>query len=427
MTSKEALEYIDSLDKFGINLGLSRIAGCMAALGNPQSKYPTAHVAGTNGKGSVCAMTSSILSASGRRTGLYTSPPLESFGERMRIDGELLPEEKLPALLEEVLGALGANPVLAGMTQFEIITAVAFLYFAREKADFAVIEVGMGGRLDSTNVITPKACAITNVSLEHSEQLGSTEALIAREKAGIAKRGVPLVTGARDKALEEIIKVSNEVGAPLYVLGKDFVTEERGRLYDYRGISLSLKELELGLPGSYQKDNLAVALALVEGLISSGVAIDEEDIRTGLKKTRWAGRLELFGKGPRILLDGAHNPHAAEALSKALQSGFPRKKLILVLGILGDKDAVSIVRDLAPLADEIILTRSESRRAISPAELKAMSEGVGIIGARVAETLQEAYESALKTADDEDLILITGSLTLVGQARAILRREGWLS
>jgi dihydrofolate synthase/folylpolyglutamate synthase len=425
MTPKEALDYIDSLDKFGINLGLSRISACMDALGNPEKRYQTAHVAGTNGKGSVCSMTSSILTASGRRTGLYTSPPLEFFGERMRIDNALMPEEELPELLEKVLETVRANPALSGMTQFEIITAVAFLYFAREKADFAVIEVGMGGRLDSTNIITPGACAITNVSLEHAEQLGATETLIAREKAGIAKKGVPLATGAAGEALKEISRVAKEVEAPLYVMGRDFAVEEKSGRYDYRGMNISLKDLELGLPGSYQKDNLAVALALVEGLVSSGIAIDEEAIRSGLRNARWAGRLELFGKGPRILLDGAHNPHAAKALAKALESGFPRKRLILVLGILGDKDAVSIVRDLAPLADEIILTRSDSRRALSPAELGALSEGVGV-KAHVSETLSDAYKAAMELAGKEDLVLITGSLTLVGQARSILRREGWL-
>lgn len=425
MTPSEALKYIDSLDKFGINLGLSRIAALMERLGNPQDKYPCAHVAGTNGKGSVCAFSSSVLTASGLKTGLYTSPPLEFFGERMRIDFRPMGEESLPELLGKVLEATENNNATSGMTQFELITALAFEYFAAEKVDFTVVEVGMGGRLDSTNVISPLACAITNVSLEHSEQLGATETLIAREKAGIAKRGVPLVTAASGEALAEIRRVCGETGAPLFVNGEDFRVEERGGLYDYGGINISLKGLECGLPGAYQKDNLAVALALIESLTAGGLKISEDAIRKGVAGAKWPGRLELFGSGPRVLLDGAHNPHAAKALKKALESGFERRRLVLVMGILGDKDALSIVKDLAPLADEIILTRSDSRRAISPEELVKMSASAGIEAA-LAPDLETAWKMASKEAGPEDLVVITGSLTLVGQARGILRREGWM-
>ncbi len=425
MNPSEALKYIDSLDKFGINLGLSRISMLMEALGNPQLSYPCAHIAGTNGKGSVCAFTSSVLSASGLKTGLYTSPPLEFFGERARINGELMREASLPALLQKVIDAAKKNENLAGLTQFEVITALSFDYFAEEKIDFGVIEVGMGGRLDSTNVINPVACAITNVSLEHSEQLGPTEALIAREKAGIAKTGVPLVTAATGEALAEIRALCAEVKAPLYVNGVDFCATRRGDRYDYSGIGINLKDIACGLPGAYQRDNLAVALALLESIRGAGFAISEENIFEGIAKTRWPGRLELFGAGPRVLLDGAHNPHAAKALKTALESGFERKRLILVMGILGDKDALSIVKDLAPLADEVILTRSDSKRAISPEELVAMSASANI-SARLSPSLEEGWKMALGAASSEDLVVITGSLTLVGQARGILRREGWL-
>jgi dihydrofolate synthase/folylpolyglutamate synthase len=426
MTPKEALHYIDSLDKFGIRLGLERIRDCLSSLGNPQNRYPTVHVAGTNGKGSTCALTAEVLRVSGKRVGLYTSPPLERFGERIRIDGEELAEADLPALLESVLAASAGESGLEAMTQFEVITAIAFEAFARKKVDVAVIEVGLGGRLDSTNVIVPAACAITNVALEHAAQLGPTPAAIAREKAGIIKPGVPVATAAEGEALEEILRAAAENKAPVKVFGRDFTARRTtDGTYVYEGSRWRLTGLGLGLSGSYQTGNLAVALALLESLAEAGWDLPEEAVRRGVAQARWAGRLELSGTGPRALLDGAHNPHAALALADALRTGFPRKRLHLILGILGDKDAASIVGHLAPLADRIFLTRSSSRRALTPEELGRAAGEAGL-DARVLPDLETAWSAALDGADREDIILITGSLTLVGEARSLLRRKGWI-
>ena len=426
MTPKEALQYIDSLDKFGIRLGLERIRACLDSLGNPQDRYPTLHVAGTNGKGSTCALAAAVLRAAGNRVGLYTSPPLERFGERIRIDAEELAETDLPELLESVLAASAGEPGLEAMTQFEVITAVAFEAFARRRVDAAVIEVGLGGRLDSTNVIMPAACAITNVALEHAAQLGPTPAAIAREKAGIIKPGVPVATAAEGEALEEILRAAADRNAPAKVFGRDFIARRTAEgTFLYEGPTWRIDGLRLGLSGSYQTRNLAVALALLEALAEAGWNLPEEAVRRGVAAARWAGRLELLGTGPRALLDGAHNPHAAEALADALRTEFPRKRLHLVLGILGDKDAASIVGHLAPLADRVFLTRSSSQRALTPEELGRAAGDAGV-DARVLPDLEAAWRAALDGADREDIILITGSLTLVGEARSLLRRQGWL-
>lgn len=424
MTPKETLAAIDELDKFGINLGLSRIEACLRELGSPQTRYPTVHVGGTNGKGSTCAFTASILKSAGLKTGLYTSPPLRFFGERMRVDGQLMPDAKAPALFDAVMEASRTNPACAGMTQFEIITAMAFLHFAREKVDAAVIEVGLGGRLDSTNVLNPAACAVTNVGLEHSAHLGDTVEKIAGEKAGIAKSGVLLATAAVEPALSALREGAKAAGAPFKALGEAFrIVGETDGSYRYMGGMLEVGGIKSGLPGSFQQRNLALSLALVEELINKGWPVTEEHIREGAKNARWPGRLELFGKNPSILLDGAHNPHAAEALAEALKSGFPRRKLLLVLGILDDKDAESIIESLTPLADRVFLTRSASRRAIAPAELARRAESV-LKGAAALPDVGAAIETALGAATPDDLIVVTGSLTLVGEASAWLEARG---
>ncbi|PLX43652.1 MAG: bifunctional folylpolyglutamate synthase/dihydrofolate synthase [Deltaproteobacteria bacterium] len=425
MTPKEALKYIAELDKFGINLGLERMWCVLELLGNPQRAYPSIHVAGTNGKGSTSAIVASILKEAGVRTGFYTSPPLEFFGERMRINGELMPDDSLPPLLTRVLAAAERFPMLKEMTQFEVITAIAFLYFEREKVDAAVVEVGLGGRLDSTNVIDPIATAITNIAGEHMAHLGGTLYRVGVEKAGIAKPGVPLVTGASGAGLEAIKNRATETGAPLFVKGVDFDAAMGANGYTYRGINDDIDGIKLALGGTFQVDNLAIALALVE-CCREKFDIDDEAVRAGCLNVRWPGRMELFGKGPKIMLDGAHNPHAAKALAEALKAcAEERERLILILGVLDDKDAASIVDELAPLADEVIYTRSDSRRSLSPEEFEAMTHGRAkhsIVKAGLKEALEEARALALP----EDLILITGSLTMAGQARAILRSEGLL-
>lgn len=424
MDEKTALKAIGELDKFGINLGLSRITACLESLGNPQDAYPTVHIGGTNGKGSTSAFLASILKEAGYRVGLYTSPPLQWFGERMRINGEIMPDSKVPALYEKVLAAAGRNPKAKEMTQFEIITAMAFTYFAEEKVDAAVIEVGMGGRLDSTNVIKPLAVAVTNVGLEHSAHLGNTVEAIAREKAGIAKRGAPFFTAAREPALGVLREEALKAGAAFHSLGEEFSLTGKADTYTYKGKGWEIDNIALGLPGPFQRLNAALSLGLAEALSERGFSISEDAARRGLLNARWPGRLELFlGRG-RVLLDGAHNPHAAEVLAEALKEGFPRRNLTLVLGILEDKDAESIIADLTPLAQRVILTRSSSTRALDPAALQAKAATL-VTGAEASPGVEEALELALEGLGPEDLVVVTGSLTLVGEARGWLLEKGW--
>lgn len=421
MDSISALAAIDELDKFGINLGLSRIAACLLALGSPEQAYPTLHVGGTNGKGSTSSFTAEILRQAGFLVGLYTSPPLRFFGERMRIDGVIMPDSRVPELYMKVMEAARGNPACEGMTQFEVITAMAFLYFAAEKVDVAVIEVGMGGRLDSTNVLTPLVSSVTNVGFEHSAHLGPTIEAIAAEKAGIAKPGIPFVTAAVEPALSALERAAAGVGAPFRALGRDFrLEEEKGGGYAYSGSKMAVDGIRIGLPGPFQRKNLAVSLAMIEELTALGWPVTPQHIRAGALLAKWPGRLELVGSDPAILLDGAHNAHAAQALAEALATGFPRERLTLVLGVLDDKDAASIIQTLTPFADRVILTRSASRRAISPVELARLSEAA-MKGAEALPDVGSAITAALEGAGSGDLIVVTGSLTLVGEA------TGWLS
>jgi dihydrofolate synthase/folylpolyglutamate synthase len=427
VTPREALEAIDGLEKFGIILGLDRISACLDVLGNPQSAYPSVHVGGTNGKGSTSILVASVLSAAGHRTGLYTSPPLECFGERIRVDGELLPAAAVPELLAAVQAAGEGNPAACGMTQFEVITAMAFLHFARTRVDAAVVEVGLGGRLDSTNVIRPEVAVVTNVAVEHAEHLGPTPVHVAREKAGIIKAGVPLVTAAEGEALDELRAAAHKAEAPVYRWGRDFVaTLEEGGSYRFRGRHWDLDGLRVGLQGRFQRFNVGVALAALEILQEKGWRIDPGALQRGLAGARWPGRLELLGAGPKVVLDGAHNPHASRALAETLTEDLDYDRLFLILGILGDKDARSILADLVPLAQEVILTRSASTRALDPGEIELLAARLTDVPVASAATVAEAIEQALARAAQEDLVCVAGSLTVVAEARAHLRSLGWV-
>ncbi len=427
MTPEKALAAISALEKFGINLGLDRVRACLEALGSPHLAYPSIHVGGTNGKGSTSLLIASALSRAGYRTGLYTSPPLEFFGERIRVDGLFLPDEAVPPLLEAVLQAAREREEARDMTQFEVITAMAFLHFARVEVDAAVVEVGLGGRLDSTNVIVPEVSVITNVGLEHAEHLGPTVEAIAAEKAGIVKAGVPVVTAAEGAALAVVEAHAAKAGSTVFCSGRDFEVArgEDGR-YRFAGRTWRFDGLELGLGGGYQRFNLGVALAALEVLAERGWRLEEAGIRLALREARWAGRLEVLGEGPRVLLDGAHNAHASPLLARTLREDFRYRRLWLVLGVLGDKDARAILGDLVPLADHVVLTRSSSARARDPEEMGQLARAVREVPCHTAPSVAEALDWTLERADQDDLVCVTGSLTTVGDARARLRARGWL-
>ncbi len=430
---QKTIDYLYALQKHGIKLALSNSIALMARMDNPHRKFRSVHVAGTNGKGSTSVFIAAMLQAAGYRVGLYTSPHLVSFCERIRINNELISEAKVVELAARVRDASHASAGCQGTaahnpTFFEVATVMAFTYFAEEGVDIAVIEVGMGGRLDSTNVIAPLVSVITNIELEHTEYLGTTLAQIAREKAGIIKAGVPVVTGA---AQQEVVTVFEQEAAaqksPVYRLSRDFaparITANREQVFDYKGITRSYEKVKLALQGRHQVDNACLALAAIECLRAAAVAVDEAAVRQGLLHARWPGRLELVARKPDIYLDGAHNPASARMLAKTVRDMKPAyQRVVLIIGILGDKDYQGILSALVPLADHVVATKPRYARAL---EVGALAAEIGKRYASVetAETVEDAVTMARRAASPDDLVLITGSLYVVGDARALFCPE----
>jgi dihydrofolate synthase/folylpolyglutamate synthase len=443
----ETLSYLFGLQRFGIKLGLANITSLLKHLGDPHAGLPSVHIAGSNGKGSTAAFLTSILRQAGYRVGLYTSPHLVDFSERIQVDGAPIPTDRVVEFTERIRGIVekmtrdgelwlpsgpevapvGFGPQKTTITFFEFTTAMAFLHFRESKVDMAVLETGMGGRLDATNVIDPILSLITIIAPEHQQYLGKTLTQIAREKAGIIKPGRPLLTTARQaRVLALFRQTCQELRSPFYAWGKEFSAKElRPQFIHFRGRSHQWSELRLGLAGSHQVINASLALAAVEVLMESGFALHEEHLRKGLAETKWPGRLELVREHPGILLDGAHNPSATRLLRKALQKGFLRHRLILVLGIMADKDIPKMMADLVPLADLVILTRPRMDRAASLEVLGAQASPFQKPLVEIAEVGQ-ALSGALEKAEDEDLILVTGSLFTVGEARSYLVSQGMI-
>ena len=425
MSYSATREYLFGLQKHGIKPGLETIARLLDGLGRPQQAYPTLHIGGTNGKGSTAAMAAAMLQAAGHRVGLYTSPHLVDFRERIRVNGAMIPEAALAGLTDRLrpLAAEGVPP-----TFFEFTTALAFQYFADARVEVAVVEVGLGGRFDATNMIVPLAAAITTVALDHQEHLGTTLEAIAYEKAGIVKQGVPVVTGRLAASAAEVVaRTAAEREARLYRVGHE--CDARGDTvtgFAYRGIRERWTDLTCPLAGAHQLDNAACALALMELASARGLRISEEAIRAGLDRTSWEGRLEIVERAPLLLLDGAHNPEAGAALAAYLRdhrAGHPGARVILVLGMMCDKDLAGFCGLVAPLADEVVLTQAQLTRAASVHEL-ASALGERASGAYLAPLPAEALAVARRLAAADDLICVTGSLMLVGDVKAHLRGCG---
>jgi len=420
MSYAEAVEYLYSLQKYGIKFGLSKTANLLKAFGNPHHGQRYVHIAGTNGKGSVAAMVDSILRTSGLKVGFYSSPHLVRFTERFRINGKEIPPKTAAGLVEELKRVMDPTQP---PTFFEVTTAMGLIYFAREKVDIAVIEVGMGGRLDATNVIRPQVSVITNISFDHQSFLGNTLEEIAGEKAGIIKRGIDLVTAAtQPQVLELFRKNCKEKRASLWRVGRDTRYRAAGNRINYYGFDRRLKDLELGLAGTYQHRNAAVALSVIELLERRGLRVSEDHIREGLKNAYWPGRLQVVSRNPLMILDGAHNPGAIRCLTEAIRGGFRYKRLILVLGVMADKDVRGVLRGIVPMADHVFFTRPEYYRAAAPETLMQETSSLGKRG-EIQPALAEALASAERMANREDLILVTGSLFTVGEAMAILDPE----
>jgi dihydrofolate synthase/folylpolyglutamate synthase len=419
----KAIEYLYNLKWHGIKLGLENIRCLMAALGNPHEGFRSVHIAGTNGKGSTASTIATVLQAAGYRTGLYTSPHLIDFTERIRVNGEPIGPERVARLTERVRTAAAEIPV----TFFEFTTAMAFLHFAESPVDLVVAEVGLGGRFDATNVLTPMVSVITNIDFDHQAFLGNTLEQIAFEKAGIVKPGVPVVTAAnRPEAMEVIRSVCREQGAPMYRVGAEIRADGPSpQQFHYQGIRQSYSDLNFALLGKHQLMNAACALATLELLELHGLSVGEASIRRGLSTVRWEGRMEIIRpshSGAAVLLDGAHNPAGARVLRAYLEETRPARtgRLILVLGILGDKDIDGILAELVPLADEVVVTRPDYDRAEPAANLKQRLDCFSVRSS-VREPVEDAIRFAQSVATADDLICVTGSLYTIGEARSYLK------
>lgn len=425
MTYQEALAYLASLSKFGIMLGLSRIERLLAAMGNPEKQYKTVHVTGTNGKGSTTAMLAAMLSAGGVKTAMYTSPHLTSYTERMVIDGQAIVESDFAAAIahtrrfvERLVAAGGEQP-----TEFEVLTAAAFYAFAAAGVDYAVIEVGLGGLLDSTNVIIPEVSVITNVSIEHTDRCGHTVTEIAGHKAGIIKDGVPVVTAAQGEALAVIQQQAAARHAQVHAAGLDFTADNLGSQqyqqqlrFMSRWIGCS-SQLAVNLLGDHQVDNAAVALEAFYLLATKDRRISRDAAASGLAAVAWPGRLEVFSGSPLLVLDGAHNPAGAGVLRQALDRYFAGKPRVFLTGILHDKDVEGILSVLIRPEDKVVVVAPDSERAEDPAVLAAMITAVQV---ETAPTIADGLARAQALCNADDLLCVAGSLYLIGAVRPLV-------
>jgi dihydrofolate synthase/folylpolyglutamate synthase len=424
---ESAMNYLHGLYRFGSRLGLGRIRRLTSLLGNPERRFPSVHVAGTNGKGSVTAMVANVLRESGYRVGMYISPFLQDFEERMSINGENIPRERVAELasrarvaVERMLEEGHEHP-----TEFEVITAMAFQYFAEEGVDFGVIEVGLGGRYDATNVVTPWVSVITSIGFDHMDRLGNTIAKIAYEKAGIIKSGVPVVSSRQPaEALAVISQAAQENGSRLVRVGEDVEWREvrcsiEGQSVHLRGLHGSYENLDIALLGRHQQGNAATAVAALEVLSSAGVRVPEHAVRRGLATVKWPGRLEVISRSPLIVIDGAHNQDGARVLAAAIRDILPHDRMVLVIGILADKALDDILVELVPPAAHVIVTTPKSPRAY-PADKLAEKVREYPVTVHVKPRISDALEKGLELTGPSDLLCVTGSLYLVGDARSKL-------
>jgi dihydrofolate synthase/folylpolyglutamate synthase len=423
----ESIEFLYGLQHHGIKLGLETTEALLSRMGAPHRRYPSLHVGGTNGKGATAAMGAAVLQTAGYRVGLYTSPHLVNFRERIRVNGELIAEERVADLVERV--RVAQDPDLSP-TFFEFTTAMAFQYFAEMAVDVAVCEVGMGGRFDATNVLRPVVSAITNVSLDHQAYLGTTVGAIAGEKAGIIKEGIPLVVGRLNAEAAGVIgPIASERSAPWSRLNHEFRCDGDPLAgFHYTGLERAYSGLVCPLPGAHQLENAACALAMLERASGAGLHVSEYAVRAGLRDVSWEGRLERVEDRPLLLLDGAHNPGAAAVLVPylaGLRRERPGARIFLVLGMMRDKDREGFARILLPLIDEVILTQAQHPRAATVQELRtSVGERAGLV--HEASLPADALTLARRLAEPDDVILVTGSLMLVGDVKA-LQRGCWLS
>jgi dihydrofolate synthase/folylpolyglutamate synthase len=423
VTYKEALDYLTSLGRFGIKLGLERTEALLHALGDPHELFQGVHVAGTNGKGSVCAMVASVLQSAGYRVGLMPKPHLISYTERIQVDQRPIPEADFAALLTDLQPVISkVASELGPPTEFEILTSAALYYFARAGIDLLVCEVGLGGRLDSTNVLDLGVSVITNIALDHTQHLGSTLEAIAGEKAGILKPDSIAITGAQPPALAVIEARARDQQIPLLRLGQEIQLTAIDK--DWAGVQTTVttpvgtyRDLRIPLLGLHQADNAALAVASIDALRSRGWDISDGALRDGLARTRWPGRLEVIDRNPIVLVDGAHNPAGLERSLAAVQKLAKDRSLVIVFGAMKDKDLSAMLELLRSVTAPVIFSRIDWHRAAPPAVLAEQFQGQS----ETAESSVEALSRARERAGRDGIVFVCGSLYLVGEVIAATR------
>lgn len=428
MNYEEAIKYIKNTSKFSMKLGLERTEKILQLLGSPEKKLKYIHVAGTNGKGSTTAMISQILIEAGYKVGMYISPYLEEFEERIQINNSNILKDELCASVEEVKNAIEKAKLLGfdNPTEFEIITCVMFNYFYKNSVDYAVIEVGLGGRLDSTNVLSPLLTVITSLSLDHMAILGDTIDKIAYEKAGIIKQGVPLVLYPQDEKAYEVIRnkcIANNceiinVNPNCY----QFVSNDTFGQIIKINTSTDNYEVKLALLGEYQILNSAVAIYAAEELIKLGANITKQNIYDGLKNVKWPGRFEILLREPMVVIDGAHNVDGMQKLVRSVKSYLKYDKIVLILGILADKQVHEMVNQIVPLSNHVITVTPHSERAELSSELYNIVNRYNS-SCETIEDYHQAYLKAKQLCNENSLLLISGSLYMIGDMRKIIRKE----
>ncbi len=428
MNYQEAVEFIETSHKFGKRLGLENIHKLLELLGNPQDKLKFIHVAGTNGKGSVCSFIANILKEQGYKVGLYTSPYLETFTERIRLNGENIPEEELArivTIIKEKIDLM-VSEGYSYPTEFEIETVLAFCYYCEQQTDYVVLEVGLGGRYDATNVIkTPLASVIVSLSLDHIGILGDTLGKIAYEKAGIIKENGITVVYKQSKEAEEVIKdVCKEKNNKYIEVNFDELeikkSDINSQVFDCNILDEDIKDMEISLIGDHQVNNAVLALTVIKILINErNIEISEESIRRGLLNTKWPGRIEKIKNNPLFIIDGAHNEDGAKSLSKALDKHFKNQKMTLLIGMLKDKDVDSVIEILVDKFDKVITTTIDSDRSIDCYELKEKIEKY-IDDVVAIEKVEDALKYTLENSKEDDVIISAGSLYMIGDIRRLL-------
>ena len=426
MNYTEALAYLESLGTFGIQLGLKRIEALLAAMGNPERSFRTIHVTGTNGKGSTTALIASILTSAGIRAGMYISPHLVDYPERMQLDGREISQADFAAAISQTKTAAEAIQAdgMESPTEFEVLTAAAFYWFARQRAEMVVVEVGLGGLLDSTNVIVPEISLITNVTLEHTDRCGSTVAEIATHKAGIIKPGVPVVTGATGEALAVIEAVAAKHHSVCSVLNRDFFVTDSHCNEVEQSFALTIgtakpQTYHNKLLGRHQADNAALAIRACLWLAETEPRLTPAAIQAGVAKATWPGRFEVFSGSPLVILDGAHNPDGIRTLRQTLDDVYPARPIVFLFGVLADKDHAAMAKILFRACDRVVVVRPNSQRAAAPVDI-ANEIAAGAVEAIAVDSIAAGLAQARSWAGPTGIVCVAGSLYMIGEARQLL-------